>query len=56
MQQLLYIVLCILGLALPYPQLVPFLLNNGIDLQLFLTQLFANRISSMFGIDLIISS
>lgn len=51
-----YLVLAILGFALPYSQLVPFFINNGLDLSLFWTQLFTNQISSVFALDLFVSS
>jgi hypothetical protein len=51
-----YIALCILGTILPYSQFVPFLLEHGLDIKLFFEQLFVNRISSFFGIDILVSS
>lgn len=51
-----YFVLCAIGLVLPYSQLIPFLLDNGLDFSLFWSQLFANDISSTFSLDLLISS
>lgn len=56
MLQITYLTLCILGTILPYSQFVPFLVEHGLNLQLFVEQLFANRVSSFFGMDLIISS
>lgn len=56
MLQTIYLVLCILGTILPYSQFIPFLLEHGFDLNLFLEQLFANHISSFFGMDLIVTS
>ncbi len=56
MLQTTYLILCILGTVLPYSQFVPFLIEHGLDLKLFYNQLFANQISSFFGMDLIISS
>ncbi len=52
----LYLVLCVLGAALPYSQFVPFLLENGLDIPMFVQQLFANRISAFFGMDVIVSA
>jgi hypothetical protein len=52
----LYLSLCVLGLVLPYSQVVPFLQEHGLDLRLIVQQLFANRISSFFGLDVIVSS
>ena len=54
--QFIYLLLSVLGFALPYSQFVPFIANNGLDLPLFFEQLFANRISSFFALDLFISS
>ncbi len=51
-----YIILCILGFVLPYSQFIPFLLENGLDLNLFFQELFINKISSFFAMDLIVSS
>jgi len=56
MQQIAYLTLCILGTALPLAQFIPFLVEHGLNLSLFGQQLFANRISSFFGTDLIITS
>lgn len=56
MTRYLYLVLCFLGAALPYSQLVPFLREHGFDLRLLGEQLFANRISAFFGLDVVVSS
>jgi hypothetical protein len=53
---MLYLALCIVGTVLPYSQFVPFLREHGLDLRLFLEQLFANRVSAFFGMDVIVSS
>jgi hypothetical protein len=55
-KQILYLILCIAGTILPYSQLIPFVREHGLDLSLLLQQLFANRISSFFGLDVIVSS
>jgi hypothetical protein len=52
----LYLSLCVLGLLLPYSQFLPFLQEHGLDLRLIVQQLFANRISAFFGLDVIVSS
>ena len=54
--KVLYLILCIAGTILPYSQLVPFLRDNGLDLRLFVEQLFATRIGAFFGWDVIVSS
>jgi uncharacterized protein DUF2834 len=52
----LYVVLCVAGPVLPCWQFVPFLSEHGLDLPLFLVQLFANPVSGFFGMDVIVSS
>jgi hypothetical protein len=52
----LYLALCVAGTVLPYSQFVPFLREHGLDLRLFIEQLFANRISGFFGLDVLVSS
>jgi magnesium-transporting ATPase (P-type) len=51
-----YLILCILGTALPYSQFIPFLLEHGLNLERFFEQLFTNRISAFFGMDVVTSS
>jgi hypothetical protein len=52
----LYLALCVLGTVLPNSQLFPFLARHGLDAPLIVEQLFANQISSLFGLDVIVSS
>jgi hypothetical protein len=52
----LYLVLAVIGTVLPYSAFIPFLQEHGLDVQLFVEQLFANRISAFFGWDVIVSS
>jgi len=51
-----YLALCVVGAFLPYSQFIPWFLEPGLDLSLFLDQLFANRIGGFFGLDVIVSS
>lgn len=51
-----YIVLCVLGFALPYYFLVPFVLAHGLNFSLLISQMFASPISSFLGADVIVSS
>jgi hypothetical protein len=51
-----YLALCILGTILPYSQFVPFLREHGLDVRLIVQQLFVNRISAFFGVDVLVSS
>jgi ABC-type phosphate/phosphonate transport system permease subunit len=50
-----YAGLLVAGVVLPFAQLVPWLVENGVDGGLFLDELFANRISSFFGWDVIVA-
>ena len=51
-----YLLLCLAGTILPYWQLVPWVVEHGLHVSLLLEQLFANRISAFFGIDVIVSA
>ena len=51
-----YVVLCILGTALPYYFFAPFVLEHGLNMSLFMQQLFATPVSSFFAADVIVSS
>jgi Terpene cyclase DEP1 len=51
-----YLFLCFLGAAIPYSQFVPWVMENGLQLGLLVGQLFANRISAFFGLDLLVSA
>lgn len=53
MLQVLYLILCILGTALAFAQILPFLLEQGFNPQIFVYQLFTNKISALFGWDVI---
>lgn len=54
--QIVYLILSIIGFVLPYSQLIPFVANSGLDFPLLESQLFANRISSAFALDVFVSS
>ena len=45
-----------LGFVIPYSQFVPWLLEHGFNLGLFVRELFANRISMFFAMDVIVSA
>jgi hypothetical protein len=51
-----YLLFCVLGVALPYSQFLPWVLENGFHLKLFVQQLFANRIGGFFGMDVLVSA
>ena len=56
MKKTIYLIGAIVGTVLPYYFLIQFLLQYGFDLPLFVAQLFANPIATMFAVDLFISS
>ena len=51
-----YLVLCVIGAVLPYWQFVPWLFERGFNPSLFLRELFANRISTFFALDVLVSA
>jgi hypothetical protein len=51
-----YLVCCVLGLVLPYSQFVPWIWEHGLNVTLFCRELFANRISAFFAMDVIVSA
>lgn len=55
-QKNIYLALCVLGVALPYWQFLPWVAANGLNLRLFVEQLFANRIGGFFGMDVLVSA
>jgi hypothetical protein len=51
-----YLTLCFVGAILPYWQFVPWVRDHGLNLQLLVRGLFANRISGFFGLDAIVTA
>ena len=51
-----YLALCVLGVLLPYSQLIPWVAQNGLSPRLFVDDLFANGVSGFFGMDVIVSA
>jgi len=51
-----YLILCVVGFAVPYAAFVPWVAQHGLDLRLFAQQMFANRISTFFSLDVIVSA
>ncbi len=51
-----YLVLCVVGVVLPYTQFMPWLAENGLNLPLFFRQLFENRVGGFFGMDVFVST
>jgi hypothetical protein len=53
----LYLLFALLGLVLPYWQFVPWVVeHHGVNMSIFLRELFANRISAFFAMDVIVSA
>jgi len=52
----LYIVLCFFGFILPYSQLIPLLIEGNLNFHLMFDQLFINRVSSLFALDLFVTA
>jgi len=53
----LYLLFAVLGLVLPYSQFIPWLVeHHALNMSIFLRDLFANRISAFFAIDVIASA
>ena len=51
-----YLLLAVLGLILPYSQFLPWVFEYGLDIPQWLADLFANRISSFFALDVVVSA
>jgi hypothetical protein len=51
-----YLVCCVIGLVLPYSLFMPWLSEHGLNVTLFFRELFANRISAFFTMDVIVSA
>lgn len=54
--KMIYLALCFLGALLPYWQFVPWLAEHGMNVSLFVHELFANRISAFLGMDVLVSA
>jgi hypothetical protein len=51
-----YLVLCVVGVVLPYWQLIPWLTANGLNMSLLFRQLFVNHVGAFFGMDVFVSA
>ena len=45
----LYLLLCLIGAALPYWKLLPWLIEHGLNVSLLFQELFATRIGAFFA-------
>jgi hypothetical protein len=51
-----YLGLCVLGIVVPYSQFIPWISQHGLDMDLFLRELFATRIGAFFAFDVVVSA
>jgi len=51
-----YLLLCVLGIAIPYSFFLPWVFQNGLDWRLFFASLAVNRISLFFVADVLVSA
>ena len=51
-----YLALSILGAVLPYLKFVPWVAEHGLNATLFVQELFVNRISAFFAMDVIVAA
>ena len=56
MRKEIYLVLAVLGFVVPYVFFIAFLLQSGLDLELFIRQMFENHIAAFFAVDVLIST
>lgn len=54
--QVIFWVLCIPGALLPLSAFAPWFLIHGLDMPLFIAELFSTRIGAFFGWDVIVSA
>jgi hypothetical protein len=53
----LYLIFAVLGLILPYSQFIPWIAEHqALNVSIFLSDLFANRISAFFAMDVVVSA
>ena len=53
----LYLLLAVVGFVLPYSQLVPWIAeHHALNMPLFVRDLFANRVSAFFAMDVVVSA
>jgi hypothetical protein len=51
-----YLGLCVLGVVVPYSQFIPWLMQHGLDMGLFMSELFTTRIGAFFAFDVVVSA
>ena len=51
-----YFALFVIGSIVPYLAFVPWVIDHGFDISRLVEELFANRVSAFFGLDVIVST
>jgi predicted exporter len=51
-----YLLLFVIGTVVPYLAFVPWVMDHGFDVSRMVEELFANRISAFFGLDVVVSA
>ncbi len=51
-----YLLLCIAGAMIPLSAFAPWVQTHGLDLRLLIADLFGNRVSAFFGLDVLVSA
>ncbi|TRO61903.1 DUF2834 domain-containing protein [Candidatus Bathyarchaeota archaeon] len=51
-----YLVLAFMGLILPYSQFVPFILENGLNTSLIVTEITGYRLSTFAWLDVVVTA
>jgi len=51
-----YLALFIIGTTFPLAAFIPWVIDHGLDISRMVEELFVNRISAFFGIDVIVST
>lgn len=53
---IIYVILCLLGIALPYWQFIPWLVNNGLDIPLLFSEAMQTRMGAFAWLDVLVSA
>jgi Terpene cyclase DEP1 len=51
-----YLLLAVIGAVLPYTQILPWLVEQGLNLRLLVAELFSTRPGAFFALDVLISA
>lgn len=51
-----YLALCIFGAIVPNLAMLPWVMDHGVDISRLIEELFVNRVSAAFGLDVVMSA